>query len=120
MPESVCVTGEARLSRYDMTRIDRVIFYIDKHYRDALSPEHLSIEGDLNIKKLRAGIRRKTGHSLHEYHFKVRIEKAKILLIQTGYPLKHIANAVGFKNESHFCQKFRKFVSMTPNEFRYT
>jgi AraC-like DNA-binding protein len=41
------------------------------------------------------------------------------LLRQTGYPLKHIANAVGFKNESHFCQKFRKFVSMTPNEFRY-
>jgi YesN/AraC family two-component response regulator len=120
MPESLYVTREPRLSRYDMTCIDRVLFYIDQHYRDALSPEHLSIEGDLNIKKLRAGIRRRTGHSLHEYHFKVRIEKAKLLLLQTGYPLKHIANAVGFKNESHFCQKFRKFVSVTPNEFRYT
>src|ERR1700722_14361088 len=105
MPESPYVTRDTRLSSYDMTCIERVICYIDQHYRDALSPEHLSIEGDLNIKKLRAGIRRRTGHSLHEYHFKVRIEKAKLLLRQTGYPLKHIANAVGFKNESHFSQK---------------
>jgi AraC-like DNA-binding protein len=119
MPEAVCINRAIRLSRYDLTCIDRIMCYIDQHYRNALSAEQLSIEADLNIKKLRAGILQKTGHTLHEYHFKVRIEKSKVLLRETGYPLKHIANTVGFKNESHFCQKFRKFVSMTPNEFRY-
>lgn len=119
MPESIGIAGVIRLSRFDLTCIDRALSYINQHYRNPLSAEQLSMEAELNIKKLRAGIRKKTGYSLHEYHFKVRIEKAKELLLQTGYPLKHIASTVGFKNESHFCQKFRQFVSMTPNEFRY-
>ena len=104
---------------YDRICVDQAIAYIDNHYRDALSAEQLSEEVALNIKKLRIGIKRKTGYSLHDYHFKVRIDKSKALLLQTGYPLKYIACNVGFKNESHFCRKFRKFTSMTPNEFRF-
>ena len=119
MQEYMCVPGKIRLSRYDMGCIDQVISYIDKHYRNALSAEQLSLETGINIKKLRTGIRKKTGHSLHDYHFKVRIDKSKFFLLQTSHPMKYIANAVGFKNESHFCQKFRHFVCMTPNEFRY-
>lgn len=119
MPELINIPGVIRLSRYDMTCVDRALVYIDRHYMNALSAEQLTLEVNLNIKKLRAGIRKKTGYTLHEYHFKVRIEKAKALLVQTGFPLKQIAATIGFKNESHFCQKFRQFASMTPNEFRY-
>ena len=110
---------EIRLTRYDLTRIDRLIAYIDVHYKNDLSAEQLAVEIDMNIKKLRAGVKKKTGHLLHDYHFRVRVEKAKALLCTTDYPLKVIAQAVGFKNESHFCQKFRQFTGMTPNEFRF-
>src|ERR1700754_2951237 len=114
----MCINGSPRLSRYDLACIDNVISYIDRNYRNTLSAEQLSAEVDMNIKKLRAGIKKKTGYHLHRYHFKVRVEKSKDLLLQTGYPLKYIATSVGFKNESHFCQKFKQFVAMTPNEFR--
>jgi len=113
------ITGIIRLSHYHLICIDRAIAYIDKYYKNALSAEDISAEVDLNIKKLRAGIRKKTGYSVHEYHSMVRVEKSKPLLLETSYPLKVIANMVGFKNESHFCRKFKEFVSMTPNEFRY-
>ncbi|HET6253295.1 MAG TPA: AraC family transcriptional regulator [Puia sp.] len=116
---STLSSNSIRLTHYDFRCIERALAYIDQNYRNALSPEQLSIEATLNIKKLRAGIRKKTGHTLHEYHFKVRIEKSKVLLRDSDHPLKYIATMVGFKNESHFCQKFRKFVGMTPNEFRY-
>ena len=112
-------TVATRLSRYDLVRIDRLIAYIDVHYKNDLSAEQLAVEIDMNIKKLRAGVKRKTGYLLHDYHFRVRVEKAKALLFTTHYPLKVIAQAVGFKNESHFCQKFRQFTAMTPNKFRY-
>ena len=108
-----------RLSRYDLTRIDQLLAYIDQHYKNDLSAEQLAAEVDLNIKKIRVGIKCRTGFQLHDYHFRVRVEKAKALLQSTAYPLKVIAHLVGFKNESHFCQKFRHFTDMTPNEFRY-
>lgn len=119
MPESMYLTGVIRFSPYDMNCIAHAIAYIDQYYRNAISAEQISLEAALNIKKLRAGIRKKTGYNLHEYHCKVRIEKSKTLLRESDHPLKYIANAVGFKNESHFCRKFRQFESMTPNEFRY-
>lgn len=108
-----------RLSRYDLTRIDQILAYIDRHYKNDLSAEHLAAEVDLTIKKIRVGIKRRTGFQLHDYHFRVRVEKAKALLLSTAHPLKVIAYLVGFKNESHFCQKFRQVTDMTPNQFRY-
>ena len=108
-----------RLSRYDLTQIDQLLVYIDRHYKNDLSAEQLAAEVGLNIKKIRVGIKRRTGFQLHDYHFRVRVEKAKVLLQSSAHPLKVIAHLVGFKNESHFCQKFRHFTDMTPNEFRY-
>jgi YesN/AraC family two-component response regulator len=118
MPQTMRIAGVIRLSRFDLICIDEAISYIQKYYRNAISADQLSLEVGINIKKLRSGIKKKTGYPLHEYHFKVRIEKAKDLLILTRRPLKFIASQVGFKNESHFCQKFRQFESMTPNQFR--
>ena len=108
-----------RLSRYEMTLIDQILAYIDLHYKDDLSTEQLAAEADLDIRKLRAGVKRRTGFQVHDYHFRVRVEKAKALLLSTAQPLKMIARSVGFKNESHFCQKFRQFTTLTPNEFRF-
>jgi transcriptional regulator GlxA family with amidase domain len=108
-----------RLSRYDLARIDQLLVYIDRHFKNVLSAEQLAAEADLNVKKLRAGIKCRTGFQLHDYHFRVRVEKSKAILQSTAHPLKVIAHLVGFKNESHFCQKFRQFTEMTPNEFRY-
>ena len=111
--------GSIRLSKYDLGCIDQAIAYIDQRFRDSLSAEQLSEEIGLDIRKLRAGFKRRTGYMPHEYLFKVRIEKAKSLLQETCHPLKIIAFNVGFKNESHFCKKFKQWTTMTPIEFRY-
>ena len=110
--------AKIQLSLYDLSCVEQAIAYIDKHYRNAISIEQLSIEAGMGIKKLRAGLKKKTGLTLHEYHFKVRIEQAKPMLSDTGYPLKSIACQVGFKTESHFCRRFKESTSMTPIEYR--
>jgi len=110
--------GKIQLNLYDLSCVDQALSYIKKHYRDAISIEQLSMEIGMGIKKLRAGIKLKTGLTLHEYHFKVRIEQAMPMLSDTGHPLKAIASSVGFKTESHFCKRFKEITSMTPMEYR--
>lgn len=112
------VHEKIQLSLYDLSCVEQAIAYVVKNYRDAISIECLSIEAGIGIKKLRAGLKKKTGLTLHEYHFKVRIEQAKPMLSDTGYPLKAIACQVGFKTESHFCRRFKEITSMTPIEYR--
>ena len=56
--------------------------------------------------------------SFVEYLNKVRINKAKELLLNTNLKLYHIAFDVGFNNESYFIRIFKKNTGMRPNEFR--
>jgi transcriptional regulator GlxA family with amidase domain len=107
-----------QLCKYELDCVDQAILFIEKNYRNAISAEKLAMEAGLSIRKLRVGLKTKTGLTLHEFHFTVRIEKAKPLLQDTYYPLKAIASSVGFKTESHFCKRFKRRTMLTPIEYR--
>ncbi|SRR5258708_33427710 len=108
----------SRLTHYDLSCVGNAINFIDKNYSDHISADQLSLEVGLSKKKLQAGIRQKTGLTLHGYILQIRIEKSKPLLADTGLPLKAIARTIGFKTCSHFCKIFKNLTSNTPMEYR--
>ncbi len=59
-----------------------------------------------------------TGMGLLDYISKVRIEKAKVLLQETGYTVEQISNAVGYTNRGTFMRVFKKLEGVTPTQFR--
>jgi AraC-like DNA-binding protein len=48
----------------------------------------------------------------------LRIERAKSLLINTRWPIQHIATYVGYTNIFNFSKSFKKSVGVPPSEFR--
>ncbi|BAY81710.1 AraC family transcriptional regulator [Calothrix parasitica NIES-267] len=58
------------------------------------------------------------GESPHRYVTQRRMERAKILLEVTKFPVVEIAYRVGFNNPSHFTSQFRKYMGMTPKKYR--
>jgi transcriptional regulator GlxA family with amidase domain len=107
-----------RLMPYEKRRIEQAMDYINLNYRNRLSADQLSIEVNLSKQKLQAGFQELTGHTVHSYILKVRVEKAKQLLEDTDHPVKFIAAAMGFKRPSHFIFTFKEFTKLTPIEFR--
>ncbi|MEN6316999.1 MAG: AraC family transcriptional regulator [Clostridiaceae bacterium] len=59
-----------------------------------------------------------TGMSPINYVLKVRIERAKELLIDTGFKISDIALSVGFSNQQRFNEMFKKFTHLTPLQYR--
>lgn len=110
---------QLRLSPYDFKCIDNALQYIDRHYAEKISAENLSMEVGLSKDKLQAGLQCRTGNTLHKYIQLVRLEKAKELLVNTNDPLKSVADASGFVNESHFCKVFKKINMVSPVQYRY-
>lgn len=53
-----------------------------------------------------------------DYLIHYRIEQAKRLLIETKEPITNIAFMTGFQSSAYFTKTFRKYVSVTPKEFR--
>ncbi|AFY57105.1 DNA-binding domain-containing protein, AraC-type [Rivularia sp. PCC 7116] len=59
-----------------------------------------------------------TGESPHRYVTQRRMERAKVLLEVTKFPVAEVAYRVGFYNPSHFTSQFRKYMGMTPKKYR--
>jgi AraC family transcriptional regulator len=47
-----------------------------------------------------------------------RIESAKQLLWEANLPLAHIALASGFAKQSHLTQAFKRYLGLTPADYR--
>jgi AraC-like DNA-binding protein len=59
-----------------------------------------------------------TGCSLWESVMTARIERAKLLLRHTDWPMAQIASVTGFFDQSHFSTSFRRSTSLTPKQYR--
>jgi len=108
-----------RLSLADLQCIDMALHYVDSHYSEKISADALSMEVGLSKDKLQAGLKCRTGKTLHKYIQEVRLAKARELLANTNKPLKSVADASGFVNESHFCKVFKKIHFVSPVQYRY-
>ena len=53
-----------------------------------------------------------------EYFAKLRINKAKKLLVESSYQINRIGELVGYNDCSYFCSVFKKMENISPNEFR--
>ena len=56
--------------------------------------------------------------SLKEYQLRVRVEKARRLIVQTTLPLKVIGHQCGFSSVRYFCARFRRHTGLSPGRYR--
>ena len=54
----------------------------------------------------------------HEYLSRVRIEKAKNLLLNPNLRISEIAYEVGFQSLTHFNRVFKRILAQSPTEYR--
>jgi AraC-like DNA-binding protein len=59
-----------------------------------------------------------TGINFVRYVARLRVEKAKSLLLNPHYRVSEVAYAVGFGSSSHFNRMFERFAGLSPTDFR--
>jgi AraC-like DNA-binding protein len=58
------------------------------------------------------------GISPHQYLCRLKLNKAKYLLVTTNRTNEQIAAELGFHSASHFSRQFRNWTGVSPNQFR--
>jgi YesN/AraC family two-component response regulator len=106
---------------------------IKKPQRDVIKKAllfiHSNLDKDLTLDEVAKNIfisknylssifKKETGYNFCEYINVARINFAKDLLINTNNKLEIIALKCGFKNSSYFSVVFKKYVNLSPLEFR--
>lgn len=92
--------------------------WIESHHSEPLTIERMSREVGMAERTLKRRFQLATTLSPNLYVQKVRIDKAKKLLLATSQPVKTIAYEVGYENVSFFVRLFRTQVGQTPAEWR--
>lgn len=99
--------------------VNRAISWIDRHFHNEISLS--TVAGSLNINKhyLSRIFKEVTGYTIMQYLMSCRINRAKYLLeIEIEKSILEVALESGFENASHFSRAFRKWVKVTPSEYR--
>lgn len=92
--------------------------YIQNNYHEKITIEKLSKIGATNPKTLTRQFIKYLNDSPMKYLNKYRINKSKILLIQSEHKISEIALAVGFNDPLYFSTAFRAETGMSPREYR--
>ena len=92
--------------------------YIDNHFKENLTLDHLAQLAHLNKYYLSHSFCREYGTSPINYLIARRVEESRFLLRKTDHSLTLIAEILGFSSLSYFSQCFRRVEGISPTEYR--
>jgi LacI family transcriptional regulator len=92
--------------------------FIAEHLHEPISVDDVAAEMKTTRRTLERKFQRLAGRQVFAEIRRLRIERAKRLLLDTNLPLKQVARVTGFGTPVHMYQVFRCFVHASPSEFR--
>lgn len=97
----------------------RIKEYINKNYFENITAETLSAKFGLSIRYMNDIFKGKYQNTPLQYLQKVRINRAKELLLETDKDVVSICFEVGYETVSSFYRTFNNLVGTTPHKFRF-
>ncbi|MEK8132540.1 helix-turn-helix domain-containing protein [Paenibacillus filicis] len=91
--------------------------YIDHCYKEDISIDLLASMAEVSPKYYVELFKKTYGTSALDYLTKVRLDRAKQLMLQTDLRLRDIAHSIGYGDEFYFSRKFKKIVGESPSSY---
>jgi AraC family transcriptional regulator len=99
-------------------KLQQAISYMNEHLTESLSLKEISNAIEMSPYYFTRLFKQSTGMNAYQYLIHCRMERAKHLLCKQDLSIAEISQQVGFQNQSHFTNAFRKYTSTTPRVYR--
>lgn len=110
-------TGELTAPSLNPT-IQGILTFIEDNLTKEITIEMLSNSFGLTPNYLSSLFKKETGRGIVEHITRLRIEKACDMLIHTDHKVQYICTAVGISDYFYFSKLFKKYMQVTPTQFR--
>ncbi|MFC5652657.1 ABC transporter substrate-binding protein [Paenibacillus solisilvae] len=98
--------------------VNQAARYIQEHYAEPITLKALAALLDSSERQLQRQFKAMLGSGPMEYLIQVRLDKAKTLLQDTDFPLKEIAEAIGYTDSYYFSRMFKKYIGVSPSLYK--
>ncbi|WP_138755374.1 AraC family transcriptional regulator [Paenibacillus sinopodophylli] len=109
---------EGNIHYFEPDYVELVKQYLDQHYTEQVSIQLLSETLPISRSLLGKLFRKREQKSLQEYLNERRLDAAKLYLQSANLSIQEVAVGCGFTDELNLNRMFKKYVHMTPSEYR--
>jgi len=102
----------------NVERLEKVLNYIDQNFVERITTEDLCEQISLSTSNLIKLFKKNLGLTPIGYINKVRVNRAKELLLHSQRSVKEIAYETGFSDEFYFSRVFKKVEGQSPRDFK--
>ena len=111
-------TAGAKKPLIEKVSLSRITEWINTHYAKQISLNTVAYEFNYTKEYLARYFKKHMGMSMQEYINKIKISKAREMLIQSDKNIKEIASELGFSDDKYFHRLFKQYEKITPREYR--
>jgi YesN/AraC family two-component response regulator len=98
--------------------VNKILQHLHMNIESHVSLEDISHYLNITPQYATSCFKKHMGISLMKYSKKIRIDRAKVLLLTTTKSILDIGLTLGFYDQSHFSKTFKEFEGMSPTEYR--
>lgn len=109
---------ESDKSLSNMQMIQETLTFIERNYMNNISLESIAEAFHFNSSYFSTMFKKHTGTNFTDYLSRIRLEKARELLVQSDKRIYDIAGKIGYNDVKYFNKVFKKEYGLTPEEFR--
>lgn len=104
------------LSTFESIRVP--IEYIRNHYQNPISLAELAKLAHLSVSALERRFKKHLAKTPTRLINEIRLENARLLVMETDIPISEIAFKSGFSDHSYFTKQFKQFFGIHPSKMR--
>ncbi len=98
--------------------ISQVVTYIQRNYKDTISLEAVAQYFHVSKEYLSRTFKTQKNETILDFIIRLRMEKARELIIENQLAIKNIASIVGYSDIAYFYKVFKKYYGLTPGSLR--
>ncbi|GAF09490.1 two-component response regulator YesN [Paenibacillus pini JCM 16418] len=98
--------------------IHDIAHYLERHYAEDISLQDMATRFFFSREYISRRFKQEFSVNISDFLARIRIEKAKLLLLNPQLRISQIAEMVGYPDEKYFSKVFKKQEGRTPNEYR--
>lgn len=104
--------------RSKSSNIQEIADYIQAHYQEDISLQDIADRYSLSREYISRKFKQEMNENISDFIGRIRIEKAKLLLLNPQLRIAQIAEMIGYQDEKYFSKVFKKLVGVSPNQYR--
>ena len=114
------IIDEVNLQRQRKNKIDILAIkqFVDNNFSGNISLEELAKTNFVTKEYLSSAFKKELGMTFSDYLTRVRMEKAKELIVEYGLPIQAVSDMTGYLDIAHFYKTFKKYFGTSPGKMR--